>query len=270
MRVTFIVAIFATLLLNTVITSHAASCRSGALGVSRTLRVNTEGGMRVGLMQYASTLALRPKEVVLTFDDGPIGGPTKRVLEALAAECVKATFFVVGTMARAYPEQLRAIYGAGHTIAAHSHSHPYKMARMNYTRARNDIDKGFADISAVLGSRGRVAPFFRYPGLSQTSRLNAYLASQNIGVFSADVVGDDWHRISSNEILRRVMRRLNQRGRGIILLHDIKNKTAKMLPALLRRLKKDGYKIVHIVPRRGSINLASNTTNLDTPAILER
>ncbi len=239
------------------VTDAAAACSGNALGVSRTIQVNTLGGLRVGLIQYSQTLNLRDKEVVLTFDDGPIGRNTQRVLDTLAAECTKATFFVVGSMARANPEQLRAIYRAGHTVAAHSNGHPMNMNRMSLARAQAEVNNGFAAINDVLGTTGSAAPFFRYPGFSHSTRMNNWLATRNIGIFSADVVGDDWRGISPDEVLRRTMRRLNERGRGIILLHDIQNRTAAMLPALLRQLKDNGYRIVHIVPQSGRLRLAT-------------
>ncbi|MBL4759121.1 MAG: polysaccharide deacetylase family protein [Rhizobiales bacterium] len=244
------------------LTTAIASCGSNSLGVSRTMRVNTQGGLRVGLVQYADTLALRDHEVVLTFDDGPIGRATQRILDTLAAECTRATFFVVGSMARAHPEQLRAMYRAGHTIAAHSNRHPMNMNRMSQARAQREINAGFESINITLGTLGQAAPFFRYPGLAHSTAMNNWLATQNIGIFSADIMGDDWRRISSNEILRRTMRRLNQRGRGIILLHDIHNKTASMLPALLRQLKDEGYRVVHIVPTNGRFRLANEASQI--------
>src|ERR1700741_955927 len=74
----------------------------------------------IGTMNYAETLPLVDKEVVLTFDDGPLPPYTNKILDILAAECVKATYFIVGTMAKAYPDALRRIHAAGHTIGTHS------------------------------------------------------------------------------------------------------------------------------------------------------
>jgi len=234
----------------------AAKCRGDALGVSRTLSVNTRGGLKVGLVQYDKTLPLRDREVVLTFDDGPIGRNTQRVLDILARECVKATFFVVGRMAKANPGQLKAMQRAGHTIAAHSNRHPLDMRRMSMQVAKREINDGIQAINTALGTTGRAAPFFRYPGLAHSASMNNWLKDRNIGIFSADVMGDDWQKISSGEVLQRTMRRLNRRGRGIVLLHDIQKRTVSMLPALLRQLKKNGYRIVHIVPGNRQIRMA--------------
>src|SRR5439155_13588777 len=105
----------------------AAECpggRSDALGTERVLVVAPKEHARIGTMQYPETLPLADKEVVLSFDDGPLPPYTDRVLETLAAECVKATFFMVVRQAHAYPATVRRVYNEGHTIASHSQTHP--------------------------------------------------------------------------------------------------------------------------------------------------
>ena len=74
-----------------------------ALGTSRTIEINPAQKLRLGLKTYDHTLELKPHEVVLTFDDGPLPATTGPVLKALADECVKATFFLVGRNAQANP-----------------------------------------------------------------------------------------------------------------------------------------------------------------------
>ena len=233
-----------------------AACSGDALGVSRTMEIDATPGIRLGSMQYGRRLPLRRKEVVLTFDDGPLSGATDRVLDALAEECVKATFFMVGTMARAFPALAREVEAAGHTIGTHSYSHPRHMKNLAVAAAERNIDRGFAAVAAALGEDAEPAPFFRFPGLSRNSALDAYLVARGIAVFSADIVGDDWRGISSSQILSRVLSRLERQGSGIILLHDIQRKTAYMLPLLLDELKARGYKIVHLVPKRGGTQMA--------------
>src|SRR3954470_12184573 len=77
-------------------TAIAADCKPGALGTGRVIAVDPAEHGRIGTMQYGETLPLRDREVVLTFDDGPLPPNTSKVLDILAAECVKATFFLVG------------------------------------------------------------------------------------------------------------------------------------------------------------------------------
>src|SRR5689334_10606678 len=75
----------------------AVSCpREGTLGTARVLTVDAAEYPRVGLKSFPQTLPLQDHEVVLTFDDGPNPPTTSRVLGALAQECVRATFFLIG------------------------------------------------------------------------------------------------------------------------------------------------------------------------------
>ena len=121
-----------------------------ALGTSRTIVVDPRDHIRIGTMDYAETLPLVDKEVVLTFDDGPIPPYTGKVLDILAAECVKATYFIVGSMAREYPALVRRAYDDGHTIGTHSMTHPYPLpgavgrARQCADRRRHRGDRGGA------------------------------------------------------------------------------------------------------------------------------
>jgi peptidoglycan/xylan/chitin deacetylase (PgdA/CDA1 family) len=104
----------ATLLVIMTGPTSAAEClgKPDALGTSRTLMVDPIEHVRIGTMQYPETLPLADHEVVLTFDDGPLPPYTSRVLDILASECVKATFFLVGQMAKAHPGTVRQIHAA--------------------------------------------------------------------------------------------------------------------------------------------------------------
>ncbi|MGA2128188.1 MAG: polysaccharide deacetylase family protein [Xanthobacteraceae bacterium] len=219
-----------------------------ALGTERVLVVDPHEHARVGTMQYRETLPLADKEVVLTFDDAPVLPYTNHVLEALAAECVKATFFVVGRQARAFPSIVRRIYNEGHTVATHSQDHPLIFTRLPIGAARSQIDQGIKSVAAALGNPSVLAPFFRFPGLGRSLAIESYLASRGIMTWSADLLADDWTHISAQEVLSRALARLEQKGKGILLLHDIQPATALMLPQLLRELKERGYHIVQVVP----------------------
>src|SRR5579864_1356836 len=91
--------------------ASAADCpgNPAALGTSRTLVVDPREHPRIGTMQYPETLPLADHEVVLTFDDGPLPRNSNKILDILAAECVKATFFTIGNMARSSPEGVRKL-----------------------------------------------------------------------------------------------------------------------------------------------------------------
>jgi peptidoglycan/xylan/chitin deacetylase (PgdA/CDA1 family) len=205
---------------------------------------------RIGGMQYAETLPLADHEVVLTFDDGPLPRYSNQILEILASQCVKATFFTIGRMARSSPEGVRKLRDAGHTIGTHTQNHPLSMNRMGIERARQEIDEGIASVKAALGddADNSLAPFFRIPGLLRADNVEHYLAEQGIQVWSADFLADDWHHISSSRVYDLAMKRLEARGKGILLLHDIHPRTVAALPRILDGLKARGYHIVHVVP----------------------
>jgi peptidoglycan/xylan/chitin deacetylase (PgdA/CDA1 family) len=228
----------------------AADCpgHPDALGTSRTLVVDPRAHPRVGTMQYPETLPLEDHEVVLTFDDGPLPRNSNQILDILAAQCVKATFFEIGRMAQAYPEGVRKLRDAGHSIGTHSEDHPLTMDRMGIERARQEIDDGIASVKSALGDDAALAPFFRIPGLLRAEGVEDYLASQGIQTWSADFLADDWRHISSSRVYELAIKRLEDKGRGILLLHDIQPRTVAALPRILGELKARGYRIVHVVP----------------------
>lgn len=221
-----------------------------AIGTSRTITVDPSALPRIGSMQYKHTLPLADHEVAITFDDGPLPPYTNRILDTLAANCVKVTYFLVGQMARAYPDTVRRIYNAGHTIGTHSQHHPFTFGEMGLPRIEDEVNDGIASVQAAVGDPRAVAPFFRIPGLARSKQAETYLASQSLAVWSADEVADDWHRgITPKDIVRLAIKRIEAKGhRGVLLLHDIHPATAMALPALLKELKARGYHIVQAVP----------------------
>ncbi|WP_114358568.1 MULTISPECIES: polysaccharide deacetylase family protein [Rhodopseudomonas] len=230
--------------------ARAASCPGNpdALGTSRTLVVDPREHPRIGTMQYGETLPLRDREVVLTFDDGPLPRESNQVLDILAKECVKATFFVVGRMAKTFPEGVRKLRDAGHTIGTHSQNHPLSFNRMSVEQAQQEVDEGIASTLAALGGdRAALSPFFRIPGLLRAEAVEGYLASRGIQAWSADFPADDWRHVSPDTVFHLAMSRLAAKGKGILLLHDIQPRTVAALPRILQALKAGGYKIVHVV-----------------------
>jgi peptidoglycan/xylan/chitin deacetylase (PgdA/CDA1 family) len=234
------------------VSAYAQSCpeNPNALGTSRVLIVGPADYTRLGAMQYPETLPLTDKEVVLTFDDGPLPPHSNKILDILTAECVKVTFFIISRMARQFPDVVRREYAAGHTIGAHSQNHPLRFQKLSGDHLHQEIDDGIASVRTALGDPKHLAPFFRTPGLYRTDEIDHELAVRSFVTFSADVVADDWYRrITPAQIIKRAMSRLEKRGKGsILLLHDIHPATVAALPGLLKELKDHGYRIVHVVP----------------------
>ncbi len=226
-----------------------AACGSDALGTARTISVDPNGP--ASFKGAESALGLRDKEVILTFDDGPVRGNTPRILNTLADECVKATFFAVGRMAKANPRIAKRIVAQGHTLAHHTHTHD-RLPNFKSARAGSRIDAGIAAVETaaygVTTARTRI-PFFRYPYLARNRSTDRLVRDRGLVSFGANIDARDWEPVSSDRVHNRIMNQLRREGRGIILMHDIQSRTARMLPRLLRSLKREGYRVVHMVPK---------------------
>lgn len=234
--------------------ARAADCpgRPDALGTARVMAVDAKG-LQVGTKSFPQTLPLEAREVVLTFDDGPWPATTAAILDALKAECARATFFVIGQNARLRPDLVKRTLAEGHTLAHHSMTHPAAtLAKIPFEAAVKEIEQGIAaDETAAYGSSGPAprVPFFRFPGFAATPELLAYLDRKGIGVFGADLWASDWNVQTPQAQLDLVLKRLDAAGGGIVLFHDTKAQTAAMIPAFLRALAARGYRVVHIVPK---------------------
>lgn len=217
-----------------------------ALGVERLVEVDASTGALFGGLtsQQHEPSFLKDKEVVLSFDDGPSPWVTPKILDALDKHCTKATFFSVGKMAVAYPDIAREIIARGHTLGGHTWSHPRQLPKMKPEKAQDEIERGFAALEAATG--GGIAPFFRFTGLNDSAPLLKYLQQRGIASFTVDVVSDDSFIASPDELARVTLSRLDNRGSGILLFHDIKPATARAMPAILDGLKARGYKVVHM------------------------
>jgi len=220
-------------------------CPAGTLGVSRTIEVDTTGGPWFGA-PYGDPNFLQPKEVVLTFDDGPSPADTREILAALAKECTKATFFVVGEMVALHPQIVKELAEQGHTIGVHTWSHP-NLARLPLDDVKHEVEATFD--AAQKASPSPIAPFFRYPYLSSSQVTVDYMKSRNIAQFAVDIDSQDWRVRSTKPVIARVMAGLKSRGRGIILMHDIHKWTADAVPQLLAQLKAGDYKVVQLKPK---------------------
>ncbi|QGM44586.1 polysaccharide deacetylase family protein [Methylocystis heyeri] len=232
----------------------AASCGPEKLGVSREIAIDGSQGLSLGLQSYPATLALADHEVVLTFDDGP-AATTAQVLAALQEECVRATFFVIGENATGMPATVKREVSDGHSVGYHSNTHPAKTLRLMYPEgAKADIDAGVAAVDkAAYGAASDKPhnPFFRFPGFADTPALLDYVHGRGMAVFGADLWASDWQAMTPQSELALVMGRLEKLGKGIVLFHDSRISTAKMMPDFLRALKEKGFKIVHMVAGAG-------------------
>lgn len=235
-------------------------CAPGSLGISRTIEVDTTGGPWFGAPKGDPDF-LRPKEVVLTFDDGPSPANTRKILAALAKECTTATFFVVGEMIAVHPEVIKEIAEQGHTIGTHTWTHP-NLARLPLDDVKHEVEATFN--VAQKASPTPIAPFFRYPFLSSSDATVDYMKSRNIAQFAVDVNSQDWRVRNAKSVIARVMAGLKSRGRGIVLMHDIHKSTADAVPQLLAQLKAGGYQVVQLKPK-ATVDLIADVTPPEKP-----
>lgn len=217
-----------------------------AIPMSRTVEIDTTGAPGFGFEHFKNHDFLKQGEVVLTFDDGP-WVTTPKVLKALADNCVKATFFIIGKHATYHPNILKDVEAAGHTIGAHTWSH-MNLEKKSFDQAKEEIEKGIAAIQWALDGR-ESAPFFRFPALKHPPEVVKYLASRNIAMFSTDFDSFDFKMRKPEQVIKSVMDKLEKHGKGIILMHDFQHATADALPELLKQMKDKGYKVVHMKPK---------------------
>jgi peptidoglycan/xylan/chitin deacetylase (PgdA/CDA1 family) len=228
--------------------AHAESCRGSATAgdASRVVSVDPATLHRLGSVQYPQTLPLRDHEIVLSFDDGPSPLTTEKVLDALAAECVKANFFIVGEHANMRPDLVRRAYREGHTIGTHTQTHP-DLAKLPLAAAEREIDDGIQSVQAALGLQTSVAPFFRAPYLQLTPDLQEFLVKREVTLWSVDIDPEDWRAQSAEVFVAHTLALIEARQSGVVLLHDVQPHTAAGLPDLLRQLRARGYSFVHAV-----------------------
>jgi len=234
----------------------APSCRGNpdALGISRTVEIDTTDGPGFGFEHFKQHDFLQPGEVVLTFDDGPWPHHTPAVLAALAANCTKAVFFPIGEHAMWAPEILRQVAAAGHTIGSHTWSHK-DLAKLPQQDAKDEIEKGISAVHWALG--GPAAPFFRFPALSHAPEMVTYLGQRNIAIFSADMDSLDFKIRKPEQVIASVLTKLKKNGKGIVLMHDFQRATAEAAPELFRQLKANGYKVVFLKAKEPLQTIAS-------------
>ena len=217
-----------------------------ALGIGRVVEIDTTGGPGFGFEHFKQLDFLRDKEVVLTFDDGPWPENTPSVLKSLANECTTGIFFSIGKHATYYPEILKQVLAAGHTIGSHTWSHAtLTNKKLTEDQRKEEIEKGFSAVKWALGGVSP-APFFRFPALQHPPEMVTYLGTRNIAMFSCDLDSFDFKAKNPQQVIDVTMKKLDKLGKGIILMHDFHKHTAEALPALLRKLKEGGYKVVQM------------------------
>jgi peptidoglycan/xylan/chitin deacetylase (PgdA/CDA1 family) len=188
-----------------------------------------------------------PREVALTFDDGP-GPYTARVLAVLKRFKVKATFFVIGFMAAANPDIVRAEVQAGMAVGNHSWDHP-NTVRFNGLGAQRIHDE-IAKTTEFLHSIGVSTSLFRPPGGSYSKLVISDAREFDSRVVLWNVDPRDWQRgRTAAQIVQNVL--ANVRPGSIVELHDAggdRAATIAALPRIIRGIRARGLSLVTLQP----------------------
>lgn len=184
--------------------------------------------------------------IALTFDDGPHGTLTPKLLDLLARHHLKATFFVVGQCVAEYPDIVKRAAREGHEIASHSWSHP-NLGKMSDEAVRRELQKTDDAIAAAIGKRPTL---LRPPYGSITARQKQWIHQEfgyRIVIWDVDPL--DWKRPGSSVVTARILK--ETRAGSIVLAHDIHAPTLEAMPATFDQLIKKGFKSVTVTELLG-------------------
>lgn len=231
-------------------------------------RIFSSGRLAGRTLAVSSTadIILRPREVVLTFDDGPRAGKTEAILGTLDDFGVKGTFLMLGSAAERNPLLAQRVAAAGHTVGSHTFDH-VNLSTLSSQDALDEIARGERAVQLALAGGGQaMSPFFRFPYLAQTGFLRTNLMQGNMIVLGVDIDSKDYYKDTAAVVVQRTMDRLAARGSGVILFHDIHQRTVETLPLFLAQLEEQGYSVVRLVPRDNS-PFGRDMITADAPAL---
>ncbi len=217
----------------------------------------------------------KPKQLVLTFDDGPDAEWTPQVLEVLARFKVPATFFVVGANAEAHPGLVRQIVREGHEIGSHTFTHP-NMGAVSDRRAELELN---ATQRAIESITGRSTLLFRPPFNADSTpstgeQLRPVLLADRLHYLTVgeNIDPNDWDlekltgAAKTDQIVRDTLRQVHEQRGNVILLHDAggdRSATVEALTRLIPQLEHEGYTFTTTA---GLINLSKDAVMPVLPA----
>ena len=190
----------------------------------------------LSLLVFPTAQAQETKYVTLTFDDGPSGRFTRRLLDGLEQRQVHATFLLCGYRLEIYPELAQKIFEDGHEIGLHGYSHT-DMA----TLSRKQLEKEIAATRALLPD-GCKAVFLRPPGGSATPLVAQIAAKENLSLLLWSVDPRDWAVHDASAVEAAVVSQV--RDGDVILLHDLSDSSVDAALAIIDRLHEDGFQFV--------------------------
>lgn len=203
-----------------------------------------------------------PKVVTLTFDDGPHPAITPTVLDILARHKVKATFFILGAKVAGQEELIERMVREGHLVANHSQSHA-NFHKISTEEQIQEVNKAHTAIAPFYGDRIRL---FRYPyGNGGTASRNHIRETKKYaGIVGWHVDTCDWAYAKNGSVTftqqkicgvrdenvsnfaGHVLENIERKKGGIVLFHDVHQRTMDRLEFMIEALKSSGYKFSNL------------------------
>ena len=190
----------------------------------------------LSLLTLPVRAAEQPKYVALTFDDGPSGRFTRRLLAGLEERDVKATFLLCGYRLKEYPRLAEKIYASGHEIGLHGYSHK-DMGKMTAREAAKEI----SDTISLLPA-GCKPVFLRPPGGSSGDGVTKAAEEAGLALLNWSVDPRDWATQDATAIEKAVLDQV--KDGDIILLHDMSDSSVDAALRLIPKLQRQGYRFV--------------------------
>lgn len=203
--------------------------------------------------------------IAITFDDGPQPQNTPRLLQMLRERNIKATFFVVGELAREHPNIIRAILADGHEIGNHTMKHPLNLTRLSDDKINEEVGGLANTLQQIAGYRPRL---FRPPGGNTNQHIKEMLYHQ-YGYLTIlwSVDPNDWKRPGVSVVTRRLVS--GAQNGAILLCHDLHKPTVDAMPETLDQLLAKGYHFVtvsQLLNMEAGGGLADNAAPTPPPA----
>ena len=193
---------------------------AAALGLAAGVWVYASRSPGSRLFGDALTAPRIPGEIALTFDDGPNPAWTPRLLDALAAHNVKATFFLLGSFAQGEPDLVRRIADGGHLIGNHSWSHP-DLSRTSSAQIREELRRTSETLAQITGAPTR---FFRPPFGARRPAVFRIAREFGLQTVLWNAMTPDWREPSAERITAKLVEKidgLTKSGQAVnIVLHD--------------------------------------------------
>lgn len=193
--------------------------------------------------------AAEPPYVALTFDDGPSGRFTRRLLAGLAEREIPATFFLCGYRLETYGDLAREMAEAGHELGLHGYSHD-SMAAMSPETLRRELSRTAERLRTCAGVE---ATLLRPPGGKVTQDVRRAAGEMGLCVIQWSVDPKDWATHDREAVVRRVVDQT--RAGDVILLHDMSDSSVDAALEIADRLTGAGYRFVtvsHLASLTGS------------------